>query len=416
MFLRFLALIPIALCAATNVVGQVPTTGGSNSPSPTTSGTPNPSSVPSLENQPNSTATSPNAPRPVGKLELPTNAGQYWVEYDLRPYTQALKNVERPQQAIIDWITRETGTDVWFNEPTGILTADRTTLRVYHNAGMQKVVAQIYERFVNGNLEPQVYRLRLITINNPNWRSRALPLMRSAPVESAGVHGWLMPKENGAIFLAQMRERIDAKEVQAADLILVNGQSQSIDQLRSRNYLREYQKNTTAAWPPYTPVSDEIQEGYRLKFSPLLSLDGRSLDVMLKCDVDQVERLNSVQIDLPTLPQSQSVQIEVPQLVSWRLHERIRWPSDQILLLSCGVIANPSNTINHTLAGSPPSLFGLNRILPSSTGDRADALLMIEYKGSAATQINGSAPNPTTNPVPGAAFNNALTPNSRGRY
>ncbi len=60
------------------------------------------------------------------------------MEYDLRPYTQALKNVDRPQQAVIDWILRDTGTDVWFSEPTGILTADRTTLRVYHNAGCSK--------------------------------------------------------------------------------------------------------------------------------------------------------------------------------------------------------------------------------------------------------------------------------------
>jgi hypothetical protein len=38
------------------------------------------------------------------RLELPKDAGQYWVEFDLKPYTMALKGVDRPQQAVIDWI------------------------------------------------------------------------------------------------------------------------------------------------------------------------------------------------------------------------------------------------------------------------------------------------------------------------
>ena len=37
----------------------------------------------------------------------------------------------------------------------------------------------------------------------------------------------------------------------------------------------------------------------------------------------------------------QRVEIQVPQIVSWRLHERFRWPTNQVLLLSCGVVATP---------------------------------------------------------------------------
>ena len=35
----------------------------------------------------------------------------------------------KPEQAITDWILRETGTEVWFSEPLGILNASSTTLR-----------------------------------------------------------------------------------------------------------------------------------------------------------------------------------------------------------------------------------------------------------------------------------------------
>lgn len=320
------------------------------------------------------------------RLELPRDAGQYWVEYDLRPYTMALKGVDRPQQAVIDWIIRETGSDLWFQEPVGVLTADRSTLRVYHNAGMQKVVAQVYERFVNGINEPQVYSLRLITIGNPNWRSKALPLMRSAAARSPGVSAWLMPKENGAIVMAQLRQRQDVRELQSVDLRLVQGQTQVIEQMRPRNYLREYAPNTTSAWPPLTPSYGEIQEGYRMVFSPLLSLDGSTMDMMLKCQVDQVEKMNAVALEVPGA--GGAYQVEVPQMLSWQMAERFKWPTDHLLILSCGVIAPPVvNAQSTLLTGGAGGLFGINRILPDLSFQKQDAILVVEYRGSASTQL-----------------------------
>ncbi|MFN5102321.1 MAG: hypothetical protein ACK5GJ_05940 [Planctomycetota bacterium] len=336
------------------------------------------------------------------RLELPNDAGQYWVEYDLKPYTQALKNVDRPQQAVIDWIIRETGSDLWFQEPIGILTADRTTLRVYHNAGMQKVVAQVYERFVNGINEPQVYSLRLITIGNPNWRSKALPLMRSATARSPGVSAWLMPKENGAIVMAQLRQRQDVREVQSVDLRMVQGQTQVIEQMKPRNYLREYSPNTTSAWPPLTPTYGEVQEGYRMVFSPLLSLDGNTMDMMLKCNVDQVEKMNPVPLEVPG--SGGAYQVEVPQMISWDLAERFRWPTDHMLILSCGVIAPPVvNQQNTLLTGGASGLFGINRILPDLSFQKQDAILVIEYRGAASTQLTPTAIAGGAGTLPGAA-------------
>lgn len=413
----------------TNGVGSLP--GASGTVRAVGQSTADASRVPSLENRTplgpaasgdlgagdGSTAAGPRmTPTRSGNITLPTSAGQYWMEYDIRPYTQALKSVDRPQQAIIDWILRDTGTDVWFNEPTGILTADRSTLRVYHNDGMQQIVKQVYERFVNGTVEPQVFSLRIITIANPNWRQRALSWMRSVEVESPGVHGWLLNKENSAMLMAMLRSRSDVHETQFPELTMINGQSHSIDQLRSKNYVREYARQEQP-YVAYVPVSDEIKEGYRLQFSPLLSMDLKSLDVFLKCSIDQVEKLNNVAIELPTAAGGlQNAQIDVPQLVSWRLHERFRWSSDQVLILSCGVIAAPTTTADGTLLGNANrsgGLLGLGRLLPPTAGPRADALLMIEYKGNAATHLpsNGAGP---AGPI---ATNPSSTPSvSRGRY
>jgi hypothetical protein len=267
---------------------------------------------------------------------------------------------------------------------------------------MQKVVAQVYERFVNGINEPQVYSLRLITIGNPNWRSKALPLMRSATARSPGVSAWLMPKENGAIVMAQLRQRQDVREVQSVDLRMVQGQTQVIEQMKPRNYLREYSPNTTSAWPPLTPTYGEVQEGYRMVFSPLLSLDGNTMDMMLKCNVDQVEKMNPVPLEVPG--SGGAYQVEVPQMISWDLAERFRWPTDHMLILSCGVIAPPVvNQQNTLLTGGASGLFGINRILPDLSFQKQDAILVIEYRGAASTQLTPTAIAGGAGTLPGAA-------------
>ena len=69
-----------------------------------------------------------NASTPAGQVrqggsKLPQNASQEHRVYDLRAYTGYLSNYDRPHQAIVDWVMRETGTDVWFTEPFGFLSA-----------------------------------------------------------------------------------------------------------------------------------------------------------------------------------------------------------------------------------------------------------------------------------------------------
>ena len=369
-------------------------------------------SVPSLDaNAPNTAgAAAPSSTlrtqRTGGAPALPTDAGQYWEQYDLRPYTKELTTVDRPHQAVIDWILRDTGTDAWFTDPFGFINADRNTLRVYHNEQMQQLVRQAYERFVNGTTVPQSFGMRLIAIGNPNWRTRGHTLLRSVPAQSPGVQAYLASKENNAILMAMLRGRSDFKELANVNITTYNGQPQILEQLRSRNFAREFQR-VDGSWPPYLPVTGEIQEGYRLQMSPLLALDKQSMDLVVKCHIDQVERFSNVTLDLP-LPTGQvhAGQIQVPQMASWRLHERFRWPIDEVLILSCGVVASPQAPANNTLLGQGTNLIGLDRLLPQ-TGERADALLVVEYLGDASRTAT-----PTTTTSAQAQAN----PITRGRY
>ncbi len=139
----------------------------------------------------------------------------------------------------------------------------------------------------------------------------------------------------------------------------------------------------SSAWPGYEVETGNIEEGYSLDFSPLISLDHRTVDAIIKLRVNQIERMLPVMIDVPSpVAPNQRTKIEVPQMTTSIVHERFRWPIDHILLLSVGVIAAPAPTRPNPIANVLS--------LPTSPA-RADALIFIECKGDPE-----SLPNPTT--------------------
>lgn len=355
-----------------------------------------------------------------GAGTLPNEHGQIWREYDISPYTLSVRDVAQPEQAIVDWILRDTGTKVWFTEPLGILNASSTTLRVYHTPEMQDVVRGIVERFVTGPAEVHPLGVRLITVGSPNWRQRSLSLLKPVDVKSAGVEAWLLSRENALTLMEQLKARADFREHSAPVIDIANGQSQKLTRTQTRSYVRSVQLKRE--FPFYDSIPAKLDEGYSLEISPLLSLDGQSLEVAIDCSVDQLEKLVPLTMDVPAGSQTQRVQIQVPQLVSWKLSERFRWPTNEVLLLSCGVVATPA----------PGSTGMLSLLAPLGiSGNRADALLLIERKPPSVATIAPvmppsppaaapeSQPTPSAGFTPGAAMGaptGSANSISRGRY
>lgn len=336
----------------------------------------------------------PSSPSPQF---LPNDAGQKWAEYDIRPYTARWPETEKPQQWVVDWILRETGTDVWFGEPLGFLSATRTSIRVYHTPEVHERVSDIVERFVEPRANSYALAVTLLTVGSPNWRSKAWPLLRSVPAASPGVDAWLLSKENAALLLADLRKRADTTDYSVPNFAIPHGQTQTIQRRQARQFARSI-RWSEQAYPPYDVEPGVIDEGFSLQISPLFSRDGAYVDAAVRCHIDQVERFLPIGVDLPPgLGPTQRIQLEVPQLVSWRLHERFRWPADQVLLLSCGVVAKPTADNKTTLAWA----------LSPARG-RADALLMLDCK---------LASQATTLPVPPPETARVTDGNiSRGRY
>ena len=313
----------------------------------------------------------------TGNGALPNTQGQVWREYDISAYTVRVTTTKRPEQAIVDWILRETGYEVWHSEPLGILSATPRTLRVYHTPEMQAVVADVVDRFISTQAETTAFSFRVVTVDHPNWRARAQRILRPVEVQRPGSSAWVLEKEDAAILLAELQRRSDYREHSSPHLLINNGQSTVVSATRGRSFVRAVALRSES-WPGYEAQMAQIDEGFSLEFSPLLSADRRTIDATVKCDIDQVEKILPVMIDVatPAAPRGRT-KIEVPQMTHFRFHERFRWPAGQVLLVGMGMVALP------VPVDSQPLVPGLKLPLTSSSPPRADLLVFIEAKDRA---------------------------------
>jgi hypothetical protein len=333
----------------------------------------------------NSAPRQPLARVTKGPATLPNDAGQEWRDYDISPYTLRVTSTNKPEQAIVDWILRETGQDAWHAEPLGMLSANRRTLRVYHTPEMHAVVADIVDRFVSSEAETQAFGIRVVSIGSPNWRAKSHTMLKSVPVQSQGAQAWLLAKEDASLLLADLRRRTDFREHSSPHLLIHNGQPSHVALQRAHNYVRNVTLNS-ATWPGFVPEQAQVDEGFSLEFTPLLSVDATTIDAVLKCHVDQIEKMLPVMVDVPTpVAPRQRTKIEVPQMSSVRLHEKFRWPTDHVLLVSLGVVASPTPAA----AGTAGTL--TNALSLTNSGSRSDLLLFVENRGKTPTTPAGPA-------------------------
>ncbi|MCG8585568.1 MAG: hypothetical protein MI757_12730 [Pirellulales bacterium] len=309
---------------------------------------------------------------------LPNEHGQVWRDYDITPFTNRLSSVKRPQQAIVDWVLRETGHEAWHGDAVAVLSANDRRLRAYHTPAIQEIVSRTVDRFVNGKSESHAFSIRVATLTNPNWRTKIHKLLTPVAAETQGVEAWLISRENAALVLASLKRRSDYREYSSPQTIVQNGMASTLSVVTPRNYIRGIQPSA-GAWPGFEQRLGTVKEGYSLEFSPLLSIDGKTVDAVVKYEIDQVEKLYNVGVEVPSpVATRQKAEIQVPQIASWKLQERFTWPIDKVLLISGGIVAKPvaaqEGSIRIPLVSSPP---------------RADCLVFIESKGEVARAASG---------------------------
>ncbi|MHB8898531.1 MAG: hypothetical protein ACYC6Y_07265 [Thermoguttaceae bacterium] len=326
-----------------------------------------------------SAAPAPVARVSMGQGALPNDQGQLWREYDISPYTLQVASTNRPEQALVDWILQETGYEAWHGEPLAILSASRRSLYVYHTPQMQKAVADIVDRFVMTDANAYSFSLRVITIGSPSWRVRAQQLFQPIQIQTAGAQAWLLQKEAAVNVMAELARRSDFREHSSPQQIVSNGQSTVVSSTRSQQYVRDI-RLTGSTWPGFQAETAVVDEGYSLELSPLLSIDRATIEAVVKCQIDLLEKMVPIMLDVPTtVAPRQRAKIEVPQLAHFQFHERFQWPQDKVLLIGMGMIPLPAS------ATEAKSLLPGLPIPGVGTGDnRGDLLVFIEARQSSA--------------------------------
>lgn len=323
--------------------------------------------------------------------KIPQEHGQIWREYDITPYTKnrKLPNGVSPEQAVIDWILRQTGTAVWHTTPFGILTADSEKLYVYHTKEIQLAVADIVDRFVCPQFWNETCTLRVIALSRPDWITKGHVYLKPIPIAAPGIQGWLLEKTGAQNLLQELGKRNDFKELVPPQPAIANGIPHNIVAKRQRQYLRDVQTSPTVL-NGYVEDRAVFEEGIGLTVTPLAMLDGQSTATSVKLDVVQIERMITTMIEVPTSSNPrQRMQIETPQVSVFKLDEMVRFPKNKVLLLDLGSIPLPNTADNDSRNVLSDIAKGIN------PARRGSVLIFLECSSA------GSIP--AANPAPAAA-------------
>jgi len=282
---------------------------------------------------------------------VPQDHGQIGRTYDITPYTKDRKlptGSPPPEQIVIDWILRRTGTTTWHTAPFGILTANSESLSVYQTKEVQMIVADIVDRFVCPQLWNEVCSLRIVSISRPDWLSRRHAELKPIPIATQGIQGWIMEKSSAQNLLQELGRRGDFRELIPPQPLIAHGIQHNVAVTKKRQYIRDVQPNRST---PHGYAEDRvtIDEGIGLSITPLAMLDGQHMAATVKLDVVQIERMLSTVLEIatPTNPR-QRVHVESPQLASFKMDEVVGFPKNKVLLLDLGTVPLPNTADDDT--------------------------------------------------------------------
>jgi hypothetical protein len=276
-------------------------------------------------------------PIAAARAQLPGDAGQVWKTYDIGPFVKQAG--AGSQKHVVDWVLQETGYPAWHGETVASLSADEASLRCYHTPAMQARVAEIATRFTQDAAAPHRFSVRVLGVGNPSWRNDFRAVMRPIPAATPGVQAWIVSREDAAILMAALRRRSDCQELPTGPVLAANGLPAILAGGRKRQYVQDVVPRPDA-WPGWQTLGGTCDEGMAIDIHPLISRDGSAVEAVLRCRIDQIERMAPVVVNVPAADR-QRVQVEVPQMSAVRVGERFRWPVNQVLVVGLGLVPWP---------------------------------------------------------------------------
>ena len=303
------------------------------------------------------------APAPAEAADAPpagiSEPGQQWRQFDIAGYTGLDHTQSSPQNPVVEWIIRRTGTAPWHGEKIAVLSASRSQVRVYNTTKVLDQVAEVVERFTNAASDYLTVRVRFVAATDTRWRYAVYSRLTPVGGGPQGQQIWTLKAEDAAFVMAQMQVYQGFRLLADEKRELVNGQTFLMKTTEPRGYTGGMARES-AVGLGYQPKAEQIEEGVNLRLSPLLTFDGDALDAAIDLSANTVRSFHRTRVIAPREIGPSEITIDVPEAGETRLNQTVKgWPLGQTLLISAGIqpgILQPKGGfMNLRLPGTTPT-------------------------------------------------------------
>ncbi len=302
------------------------------------------------------------APEPdVPPANFREEAGQVWRSYDIAHYTSLAYSPENPepQNAIIEWIFRRTGSAIWHGEKIAVLSAGRAQLRAYHSPRWLRQVEEMVKRFIDSTANLLQVRVRFFAAQDPRWRYAVHSRLNRVGTGPHGQQLWTLGPDDLKLVEMQLLSYTGFRALADRTVKLVNGQTLTVDTTKPLEYFAHPQRDS-AIGLGFQPSVQKLNEGIILRFSPLLNYDGDMLDAAIDLKATTVKRLYRSRILVRREIGPNEMALDVPEVAETRLNQTVpNWPLGQTLLISGGItpgiLQSKTGFLNLRIPGTMPT-------------------------------------------------------------
>lgn len=290
---------------------------------------------------------------------IPPEPGQQWRQFDISRYTGLDHSQPNPQNAIVEWIFRRTGTTPWYGEKISVLSASRARIRAYHDAKHLEQVAEVIDRFTDAVTDFLSVRIRFVAAVDTRWRYAVYSRLTPVGSGAQGQQIWTLKTEDAAFVLAQMQIYQGFRLLTDQKVDMVNGQTLSVKTSEPRGYTGGMARES-AVGLGYQPKAEQLEEFVNLRLSPLLTYDGDAVDAAIDLTANTVKSLHRTKVIAPRDLGPSEITIDVPEVVESRLSQTVKgWPLGQTLLISGGIhpgiLQSKGGFMNLRIPGTVPT-------------------------------------------------------------
>ncbi|WP_435006447.1 hypothetical protein P12x_004002 [Tundrisphaera lichenicola] len=291
---------------------------------------------------------------------FPNQSGFAWKSFSISDYTAlAPASIASPQTAIIDWIFRRTTPAPWHGDKIAVLCANRSQLRAYNTPKILEQVQSVVERFIDAESNILNVRVRFIAASDIRWRYAVHQQLTPVGAGNQGQQIWQVSDQVAEMVINQMQVWQGFKLLENRAFEVLNGQTLLLSTTTKQAFTAGVQRDGAVGLGSQ-PKVEKLEEGVTLRFSPLLSYEGDTLDAAIDFSTNLVRKLHPVRVLSPRQAGPGEVAIDVPEVSESRLNQPVKnWPLGQALIISAGIqpgiLLDKGGLFNLKIPGTVPN-------------------------------------------------------------